>query len=704
MKILDASGTGSKYIPGANQAFYCKRLADIVDPSGKTSSPQYGIAKNAYAKTTAMRRRPAHKSVGWQQIKDSDVFVFKVDLGHSPATDKVLIVNGNPFRLVNAENITIEGLEYPQLTWKGGTAPFCLKMQYHNPNDDSFTDVTDAMFTNVKVDLLDNDGDGANDHTIYTVHRNVDDEGWWADDLEGDITQDNIGIAITDSNEPPRTLFVPFQSVKKDSTDPNAPKTAMEQIYDHYGPPSSCDPTLTVTPQTIYYRYALDKTDLTFTAVEPATDIPIDCDIQVYRDINMTVSSDGYMPSATDAGGQTPNLVPLWIHATPRNDKHYNECMKMLTVAVNKAQTVINTSPFFSQSPTYGVTTWNNVLANIFATYNTATGPQTCQGQFLLYPSGQANQNAPQQPTLQLIPDSFTITAYFNPTDSNNLRGTGDAPTVIPLSILKNTPVPYALFVGSQYSLSYTVAPTKLQLMIDMQLWNSNHINVSGWNIYPGVGSGYSYSVSSVTGQTFTLNTDASDVLSKINVSAATIALTYTPVGANNNLYATAHYVFGITSVTTGLVGSWNVYWVETYNQMIDLHGTMKTTTSTYSHSVAIFDVSGICRIYFGTDTYAAPTSGSGDRWYRYSLVGTTLTFYEFKDYACATPLLAIIGWRTVASLNDTPIYGSQVSVTIQNITQSSQTINFHEYHADKSGLANIPDMYDEIYATFQKQ
>src|ERR1019366_8081602 len=398
MKILDASS-----VPALGNGI----PPDKIKPYTNTNA--YTLAKAMYNTTHGSKLRPlirrfsagiSTQGIGTKDVtvdgtvikgkpglidNNGDMFLIEVKLGQKDFSDVVTVLNANPFKIISCKNETLGdssetvGNEiFPTVTWQGGTPPFNVRLvtidkDKYDIHDAIFIEypqenITPAMVNSVNLALELWDSAGVNipvgNAREYILEKEIDTEGWWVDDLKESSPQKKyIGLLITDSNSVPRQIFCPFTA--QTSIDGGKSKENFEGIYEEYGPPTSCEPKLEIDPVEVPFGSYMDDTDLTFWARIPATNVvnvkQVEGTITSFFDETMDNPTKGHQSSATDAEGNTPNVVGLFLHFVPDDaEKHYIECTQEVMCAVTKAQ------PKFKYKPTktmiYGNIFWGDVF------------------------------------------------------------------------------------------------------------------------------------------------------------------------------------------------------------------------------------------------------------------------------------------------------------------------------------------------------
>lgn len=315
-----------------------------------------GLAKQkAVALSRLANLRPFRKTLVYTTDVTQDIYLIIIQLGVCPEGDRVIIVNGNEFRIISAVNeILGDGSIYPTVTWKGGTPPFIIKLVWRNPFDGGFydEDVT-ARCVNINTNLTDGVGDivTAAAAREYIVIKADDADDWWSDDLgEDDLgfstepdspeyqqkRQNAIGILIEDSSTLPRQLFAPFSpdptyQVEGDNT---TPPTGLFAKYPEgrFGPPVWCLPIVHWDqPAAITYGTALQVgIQLAAYVHIPGTTTPLPGMFAYWLDGDHTVSAENTVPGA-DTG------LPLYGTFQATDSLHYHLAEAIQGIVVNKA-------------------------------------------------------------------------------------------------------------------------------------------------------------------------------------------------------------------------------------------------------------------------------------------------------------------------------------------------------------------------------
>lgn len=242
-----------------------------------------------------------------------DVFIFVARLGATESSDQVLVLkSGYPFKIVSAGNDEVNG---PWLTWEGGIAPFQVQLCYRDPEFGDYTYPMSDYVVNVEANLMDAAGNLELGQTYYMT-KLVEEDPWWADDLEGEQPQDRIGLLITDDTG--RQLFAPFTPA---DTDP------LSAVYTQYGPPPTCTPIV---------QWA-DPADILGGA--PLTELELNAAVKIPGTSTDLPGVFTYDPPLTTVLAAGPHTLSVTFQATDAT--HYLPAVATATLVVGKsAQTI----------------------------------------------------------------------------------------------------------------------------------------------------------------------------------------------------------------------------------------------------------------------------------------------------------------------------------------------------------------------------
>ena len=300
-------------------------------------------------KKIASLKRPARKTLIYTVNAANDIFVIQIKLGATPAADRVLITNGNTFRITSAVNNIIGGQEYPTLAWKGGTPPFVIKLVYQSVDGNTQIFDVSGMCVNVNANLTDGTGDiVTGGEREYIVQKIDEADGWWADDLEtedlGPDEQENtqkqqnaIGLLIEDSSEPARTLFAPFAPDPVYDSDGTTPTGLFAKYPEgRFGPPTWCVPTVHWDePTAVTYGAPLRVGyELNAAVYIPGTTTPLDGVFSYWLDAEHTIPAEDAVPNANTG-------LPLYVTFQATDDLHYHLAAAESGIVVNKALNII---------------------------------------------------------------------------------------------------------------------------------------------------------------------------------------------------------------------------------------------------------------------------------------------------------------------------------------------------------------------------
>jgi len=361
-------------------------IINTTDIPSETVNP---LAQQVYIALSKRNiSRPSKKALSLTIGTLSDIPIYIVDFAKEPKNDKIIIVNANPFVITNAVNEEVTGDLYPTLYWKGGVAPFVIKLVYQSVDGNTIIYDVDTMNVNIDDNLTDGTGDITYQRD-YIMMKKVEEDGWWVDDLEiEDLNHKNaIGLQITDDLG--RTLFAPFK-----------PDTAT--IYTEYGPETWCVPTIHwAQPSPITYGEALTVgTELAAYTHIPGTSTALPGEFFYWLDAAYTTPAENVVPNANTG-------LPLYTTFQATDDVHYHLAEYETGIVVNKATPNILWS--HPQSVDY------NAYYNV-SLISTDT-------------SGVATFNPPNNTHITAMGD-FTGSITFTPTDLNNYNIVNDSYTI----------------------------------------------------------------------------------------------------------------------------------------------------------------------------------------------------------------------------------------------------------------------------------
>lgn len=587
-------------------------------------------AQLALRKVRAIGMRPLKKIEGSSEQAGSDVFLYMVKLGDDSVSDSVTILNGNTFRLISAINeIGVDTLAYPTLIWRGGTAPFTIKLQRKNESTGAIEDNIVGTHFNLNNNVVDGTGDlvleGALREYIL-LHANVD-LGWAADDLVGALRQDKIGLSIIDSSVPERKLFLPFT--------PDETETALLNIYTHYGPPIEekgllWTPTLNQTYGVLLYdsngytgTLANTELDATIRNTNVSGTSSVAGVVTYYLDSSLTsqIYSSAYKPSAT-SGGSSPNYVTIYAKGVPSTYPTDSIIVLPKTFVIYKSVPVLTYT--FDETTTYGALTFGDIKDFSADTEPRWYGSSTIAGTFT-YTSADTNTNNTasfSDDATYIEPDNFNLDISFAVTDTDNY--TTPTEDTLNMVVSKDTPTPKngTTLVFNEGSVTY------YQLMQNMQFSNSHKTAVNPWVIEPTSGSGYTYNVTNhASGITVSTEDSSGKLASQVpRDSSFNISAVWVPVANStfDRLYNTNTVNFTIGIMPTSLVGTWTgtnsivtQYWTTDKATFI-----AQETNSLSASFVFNADGTGTCSTYSGSSSF---------QYFKYVLSGSTLTltFYD---------------------------------------------------------------------------
>ena len=190
--------------------------------------------------------RPAQKIVLYQGPFGDDQLLCVIKLRDDPTQDAIVITNVNPFQILSAIDDPVIG---SVIRWQGGTPPFAVRAQYRSLDglhavipvaisaNDPFTSLSTTQLFNIDpavLDVVTGAVVAAGAVREFVLTPEVPDPDyysqWWANDRTGDYPQDELGLVVSDSASPSRTLFAPFTPT------PTSPLSGLSKLYQHYGP------------------------------------------------------------------------------------------------------------------------------------------------------------------------------------------------------------------------------------------------------------------------------------------------------------------------------------------------------------------------------------------------------------------------------------------------------------------------------------
>lgn len=277
----------------------------LVDSTGGLCPGEVlGYARNLYKQSVNIVNRPGKRSSAYPLAdSQSDLFLIDILYAVSPVNDRVMIINGNPFRVVSAIDNTI--------AWAGGVAPFTVAVQTSGLAPGTLVNVDESIytinsgeareFTVMKIDETDTD---TADNDILL--------GWWAadDDLvDGKALQQHVGVIIVDSSPVPREIFAPFGGLT----------IGDNVIYEHYGPESWCEPTIHWVPPTnmVYGGTLRVGFELNATAHAPRSTTELPGQFYYWLDDEYTVPAEDTIPDASIG-------LPLFVTFQADDNVHYH--------------------------------------------------------------------------------------------------------------------------------------------------------------------------------------------------------------------------------------------------------------------------------------------------------------------------------------------------------------------------------------------
>jgi hypothetical protein len=491
----------------------------------------------------------------------SDIFVYIVKMGNTPISDSVTILQGNPFRITAAYNeLMPDWVSYPFISWKGGNPPFQIQLAHMDLISGVPSNVVTGMSVNILTGLSDGTGDivTAGMAREYIIEHQFVEDPWWANDLNGVDRLDEIGLLITDSSEPPISLFAPFRpeiTLAEDGTT----KTGLSAIYEQYGPPESetfivWSPDLTRPYGEYFWDKALHPADLATQFTAEATFISVDGTVLpagthgYYSDELFTTQIVGY--AQPDMG-----TVTYYYRFVPTDLVTYQVAVKKRTFTIEKALPVV---VWAITSYSYGYLTWAVFESPVFKRTDNRLDPVVVVGTPTTSLSGANASNTASfsNSSAYITPDTFNIVYGFTPSDLlRYLAVSGDSH---PFTIAKNTPT---INYGTSFSYARG-AVTYYQLMVLMQLSNSWRGEVAPWIITPSAGSGYTYTVTNhASGITISTADNSTKLNSAIpSDTSFNVAMSWTPQGANVALYnaTSINFTVAIAGYTT-LAAVWTV-------------------------------------------------------------------------------------------------------------------------------------------------
>ncbi len=277
----------------------------LVDSTGGLCPGEVlGYARNLYKQSASIVNRPGKRSAAYPLLdSQSDLFLIDILYAASPVNDRVMIINGNPFRIVSAIDNTI--------SWAGGVAPFTVAVQTSGLAPGTLVNVDESIytinpgeareFTVMKID--ETDTDTADDDILL---------GWWAadDDLvDGKALQQHVGVIIVDSSPVPREIFAPFGGLT----------IGDNVIYEHFGPESWCEPTIHWVPPTnmVYGGTLRVGFELNATAHAPRSTTELPGQFYYWLDDEYTVPAEDTIPDASIG-------LPLFVTFQADDNVHYH--------------------------------------------------------------------------------------------------------------------------------------------------------------------------------------------------------------------------------------------------------------------------------------------------------------------------------------------------------------------------------------------